>query len=315
MKYLIVMRGGVAGAILLAFCALLFPPPGPAASQPRDKIIVGSKMDTEGAILGEIILQTLQHMNVPVESRLRFGPTRAVRTALLAGKIDIYPEYTGNGALFFNMPNKEEWRSAAMAYNLVKKIDLEQNNIVWLGPAPINNAWAIAVRNDLAAREHLQNMEDFARFATNKRGSLKLAASAEFIESPAALPAFQDTYGFKLMSGQIFLRPGGSSLETMQAAYDQTAGVNCAMVYGTDGNIDKFELTVMTDTLHAQIVYQPAAIVRASVLEKAVEDKISKAFTHLSLAKLRDMNALVGTGGRSAREVARNYLENEKLLD
>ena len=61
---------------------------------------VASKIDTEGALLGQLVLQTLQAAGIPTENRLQLGATKIVRTALIAGEVDLYPEYTGNGAFF-----------------------------------------------------------------------------------------------------------------------------------------------------------------------------------------------------------------------
>jgi osmoprotectant transport system substrate-binding protein len=158
-------------------------------------------------------------------------------------------------------------------------------------------------------------MEDFARFA-NSGGRLRLAASSEFVDSPAALPAFQRTYNFKLAREQIQLKPGGESLETMHAAVESEQGVNCAMVYGTDGTVEMSGLVLMADSKGAQIAYQPSAVIRATVLEKfpALGPPISKAFRFLTIARLRKMNIQIAKEGRSPREVARDYLIAQRVL-
>ena len=300
----------------LMSCALsFFCPLAPALAESHDRIVVASKIDIEGALLGSIILLILEQAKVPVESRLRLGPTRVVRIALLAGDIDVYPEYTGNGALFFDKSDEHVWGSPDDAYKLVKHLDRERNNLVWLDPSPANNVWAIAVRSDLAGRERLATMEDFARFA-NSGGHLRLAASSEFVESPAALPAFQRTYGFELAPEQIQRKPGGDSSATMHAAAENEKGVNCAMVYGTDGTVQMSGLVLMADPKGAQIAYQPSAVMRATVLEKFPEigPRISKAFRSLTLAWLRKMNVEVAKEGRTPRDVARDYLIAQRVL-
>ena len=72
-----------------------------ASAAPAD-IVVSSKIDTEGGLLGNIIVLALESAGLPVERRLQLGGTQVVREALLANQIDIYPEYTGNAAFFFN---------------------------------------------------------------------------------------------------------------------------------------------------------------------------------------------------------------------
>jgi osmoprotectant transport system substrate-binding protein len=302
--------------LCVAFIAILSPSGFAAGMDSRRPVIVGSKIDTEGTLLGSIILLTLEHLNIPRESRLQFGPTQAIRAALLSGEIDAYPEYTGNGALFFRMIGNPAWNDREGGYQLVKRLDHERNDIVWLQPGDANNIWAIAVRRDLAEAESLRTIEDFARFV-NSGGQIKLAATLEFVESPAALSAFQTTYGFRLSPEQIVIRPGGESIETMRAASEPGGAINCAMVYGTDGNISKFGLVILEDSKHAQVAYAPAAVVRGSLLDRdqfpAIGPALSKAFSALSLGKLREMNREI-VDGRPASEVARQYLQAEGLL-
>jgi osmoprotectant transport system substrate-binding protein len=261
-----------------------------------------------------MIVLVLENLGVPVENRLSLGPTKIVRTALTAGEIDVYPEYTGNGAFFFQMENDPAFKAGKSAYETVKKLDREKNNLVWLEPAPANNTWAIAVREDFARAEKLESMADFARVAG--AGKAKLAASAEFVESAAALPSFEKTYGFTMPRDNVVVLPGGDTAVTMRAAAQQVGGVNSAMVYGTDGAISALDLKVMTDTKGAQIVYEPAAVIRAPVLEKhpAIGPALSKVFTSLTLEDLQRLNAQIAVEGRQARDVAKGYLDQKGLL-
>ena len=119
---------------LVAAAAATFVPPARAAAPVK----VGSKLDTEAALLGSIILQLLKAGGVATESRLRLGPTKILRAAILSGEVDIYPEYTGNGAFFFNRESDPAWKDAKAGYDLVHKLDAEANHLDWLPPAPAN---------------------------------------------------------------------------------------------------------------------------------------------------------------------------------
>src|ERR1051325_10454222 len=113
-----------------------------------EAIRVASKIDTEGALLGNVIAAVLEAHGLPVERKIQLGPTNIVRAAILAGQIDIYPEYTGNGALFFHRESDPVWKEAASGYAEIKKLDAAENKLVWLAPAPANNTWVIAIRHD-----------------------------------------------------------------------------------------------------------------------------------------------------------------------
>lgn len=273
-------------------------------------VVVGSKIDTEGAVLGELILQTLEQEGVPVENRLQLGVTSVVRGALTAGEIDLYPEYTGNGAFFFDMADSPVWKDAEKAWQTVREKDAERG-LVWLSPASANNTWAMSVREDLARQHNLKTLEDLADYLANE-GTFKFAASAEFVESEQALPAFQEAYGFTLDDDQLLVLSGGNTAATMRAAARETSGVNAAMTYGTDGGLQALGLVVLEDTLGVQPVYQPAPVAREWVLEAypEIEAALETVFDTLDLATLQRLNADVAVNGRAADKVASDYLSN-----
>ena len=86
------------------------------ASAATADITVSSKIDTEGGLLGNVIALALEEAGLPVERRLQLGGTQVVREALLSGQIDIYPEYTGNAAFFFNEADSDVWKDAEAAH-------------------------------------------------------------------------------------------------------------------------------------------------------------------------------------------------------
>ena len=286
----------------------------PGTASAADTITVASKIDTEGAVLGNIIALLLEANGLPVKERISLGPTKIVRTALLEGEVDIYPEYTGNAGFFFNVDSDPAWKKADTAYAKAKELDAA-NKLVWLQPAPANNTWAIAVRGDVAKENNLSTLDDFGKWVADG-DKVKLAGSAEFVESAAALPAFQDAYGFKLGPDQLLVLSGGDTAATIKAAAEGTSGVNAAMVYGTDGGIAALDLKVLTDTKGVQAVYEPAPVVRAATLEQypQIATILAPAFASLSLETLQALNAKVQIEGQDARTVAKDYLTGKGLL-
>jgi osmoprotectant transport system substrate-binding protein len=286
-----------------------------AAAALAAPVVVASKIDTEGALLGNMIVAMLSAHGIATENRVQLGPTNIVRAALLAGQIDLYPEYTGNGALFFHRENDPAWKDAGHGYALVKALDQEANDLVWLMPAPADNTWVIAVRRDLAARQQIATMADFARLV-NGGGRVKLAASAEFVESPSALPAFEATYGFRLADAQLLTLSGGNTAATLRAAAEQMSGVNAAMAYGTDGALAALGLLALRDDKGAQIVYAPAPVVRGAVLREHPEiaAALDPVFASLTLETLQQLNAKIAVDGEEAATVAASYLKAQRFL-
>jgi osmoprotectant transport system substrate-binding protein len=279
------------------------------------QVVVSSKIDTEGGVLGNIIKQVLEHNGIPVTDRIQLGGTPVVREAIAAGQIDLYPEYTGNAAFFFNKADDPLWNDAQKAYEEAKRLDYEANKIVWLQPAPANNTWAVALRNEVAQQNNIVTFSDFAEWV-NAGGEVKLAASAEFVSSPAALPKFQEVYGFTLSPDQLVVLSGGDTAATIAAAAQQTNGVNAAMVYGTDGGIAPSGLTVLVDDKGVQPVYEPAPIIREQILNQypQIKDLLEPVFAKLDLVTLQELNGRVQVGGEAPAAVAQDWLTQNGFL-
>jgi osmoprotectant transport system substrate-binding protein len=303
------MRGTLARWAIILMMGL-----SAGAASADEAVRVASKIDTEGALLGNLILAVLEAHGVKAADKLGLGPTNILRKAILAGEIDLYPEYTGNGAIFYAMETDPAWRSAEAGYAKIKALDARQN-LVWLAPAPADNGWAIALRKDVALANKLDSMEDFARWV-NADGPVRLAASAEFVESPAALPAFERVYGFALKRAQILTLAGGNTAVTLRAAAEGTSGINAAMAYGTDGALTVLDLVVMADPKKAQVVYAPAPVIRAGVLARhpEIREGLDPVFRSLDEAALRRLNAEIAVDGEDARAVALDYLRSRGFV-
>jgi osmoprotectant transport system substrate-binding protein len=288
----------------------------PLATQAQTAALrVGSKIDTEGKLLGNVIVLALDANGIKTESRVALGNTKVVRTALLSGEIDLYPEYTGNGAFMLGDEGNKAWRDLRAGYALVKKLDFERNKLVWLEPSPANNTWAIAVRQDVAQANKLRTLDDLAKFAAGK-GPFKLAASAEFMERPDAMPAFTAAYGLKLRPEQTLILAGGDTASTIRAAAEKTSGVNAAMAYGTDGPVSALGLVIMQDPKGAQPVYAPAPVIREDALKRQpqVAKVLEPIFKSLDTETLQQLNARIQLEGVDARKVAGDYLRSKGFI-
>lgn len=299
------LKSALALAGLLAMSATV------SAAEP---VKVGSKIDTEGSLLGNIILQVLDKHGVKTVNKVQLGTTQVVRAAIIAGELDIYPEYTGNGAFFFSDEHDSAWKNAQAGYEKVQKLD-QKNKLAWLTPAPANNTWTIAVRGDLAQKNKLKSLEDLSAYL-KKGGDFKLAASAEFIERPDALPAFQKAYGFKLTQDQLLSLAGGDTAVTIKAAAQQTSGVNAAMAYGTDGPVAALGLETLSDPKGVQPIYAPAPVIRDAVLKEypQIAEWLKPVFASLDEKTLQQLNAKIAVEGQDAKKVAADYLQQKHLL-
>lgn len=299
--------------LILATAAALLA--GSALAQTATAVRVGSKIDTEGKLLGNMIALALESNGIKIENKTSLGNTKIMRGAITTGEIDIYPEYTGNGAFFFSDESNPAWKNAKAGFDRVSVLDLEKNKIVWLTPAPANNTWAIAVRKDVAIANKLVSLDDMGRWIS-AGGQFKLAASAEFAERSDALPAFQSAYGFKLKPEQLLTLAGGDTSVMIRAAAEKTSGVNAAMAYGTDGPVSALGLVIMEDTKGVQPIYAPAPIVRAEVLANhpKIKEVLANVFKYLDGATLQGLNAKIQLEGQDAKKVAAEFLRSKNLI-
>jgi len=281
----------------------------------KGPIVVGSKIDTEGSLLSQMIILMLRDNGFDVVDKSQFGPTSIVRKALESGELDIYPEYTGNGAFFFDETESDVWNDAQKGYERVKKLDKETYNIVWLKSAPANNTWAIAIPKRLSDKEGIRTLDDFATYV-NRGGYVKLIGSEEFVTSPVALPKFQEVYGFTLKQEQLLTVSSGDTAQTEKAASEGTDGVNAAMAYGTDGSLSALGLVVLADPRGAQPVYEPAPRVRGEIIDQYPEIAgiLDPVFESLDLVTLQTLNAKIAVEGRNATDVAKEYLVSKGFL-
>lgn len=299
--------------VLMALAAALLA--GGVLAQQSAAVRVASKIDTEGKLLGNLMALALQAHGIPVDNKSSLGNTKIMRGAITSGEIDLYPEYTGNGAFFFSDESNPAWKNAKAGFERVSALDLEKNKIVWLAAAPANNTWAIAVRKDVAAANKLKTLDDLGKWVT-AGGQFKLAASAEFVERSDALPAFQTAYGFKLKPDQLLTLAGGDTAVTIRAAAEKTSGVNAAMAYGTDGPVSALGLVILEDPKGVQPIYAPAPIVRAEVLAKypQIRNVLANVFKHLDGPTLQALNAKIQLEGQDAKQVAAEFLRSKKLI-
>lgn len=277
-------------------------------------VVVSSKLSSESAMIGEMIRLMLNAHGIQTVDRTKIGATPVVRKALLAGEVDLYVEYTGNAGFFFNRAADPAWKDLQSGYELGSRLDYAANHILWLTPARVSNAWALAVRRDVALAHGLKTMSDFGRWVSSG-GDVVLACSAEFANA-GTLRSLEKIYGFTLRSDQMIVLAGGETSATIGAAAARTNGTNTAMVYGTDGGIAAANLQILEDDRHDQPVYAPVPLIREPVLKAypqiaAIVKPLMESFTRETL---QDLNARVQINGEAEEAVAEDYLHAKGFL-
>lgn len=281
-----------------------------------DPIVLGSFVDTEGGILGNMVLLALENKGYTITDKVQFGTPDVHRNALLQGELDIGIDYTGNGQYYSEGFDEAVWGDAKKGYESIKSYDKEKNKLVWLEPAKANNTEMLAVKKEFAETNNLKSLKDFATYVNNG-GEVKFITSQLFAEKNMGLLGMEKGYGFKLKPDQLIMLPHGNTAETIKALANGTDGVNVALVYGTDGSLPDLNLVVLEDPLSIPPVFEPSVIVRAEVLDKYPELKgiIENVFKTLDLEKLQIMNKKVIVDGLSPKDVAKEHLKTEGIVN
>ena len=277
-------------------------------------VVVSSKLSSESAMIGHMIRLLLEANGIPTVDRMTLAGTPIMRRAIIAGMIDLYVEYTGNAAFFFNAAADPAWKDLERGYELGARLDYQAHRIVWLTPARASNAWALAVRMDVATPNHLRTMSDFGRWVS-AGGDVVLACSAEFANSPL-LRSLEKTYGFALRPEQLIVLAGGDTSATIRAAAERTSGTNTAMVYGTDGAVAYFHLQVLDDDQHDQPAYAPVPIIREAALKAhpRIAEIVRPLMQSFDRETLQALNARIQINGEPPVSVAEDYLRSRGFL-
>jgi osmoprotectant transport system substrate-binding protein len=267
-------------------------------------IKVGSKDFTEQFILGEMYALVLENSGLQVERKLNLGGTPVAHAGLQSGQIDLYPEYTGTGLLTVlklsaNSDQKQVYKTVADAYK-------EKFNLVWLAPAPMNNTQALAMTQSDAKKYGIKTISDMVA----KANELTMIGTPEFEAREDGLPGLKKVYGDFEFKKYIPADPG----LRYKALQDNQADV--AEAFGTDGEINAFNLVVLEDDKDLFPPYQVAPVVRQEALDAnpGIRDVLNALAPKLTDATMQRLNYEVSGKQREPAEVAKEFLTQAGLL-
>ena len=271
--------------------------PAVARAQARPLLRVGSKNFTEQLVVGELYAQALEAAGAQVQRRLNLGGTLIAQQALLAGEIDLYPEYTGTGLGVVLKQGtdgtpEQVWQRVREGYRLL--------GLEWLAPSRIDNGNVLLLLPETARRLGLETLSDLARAAP----ALTLAAGNEFAGRADGLPGLERVYGMKFRRFRQFAALG---LRYAALRHGQADVVNG---YATDWQIASLGFTVLRDDRALWPPYQLAAVVRQPALAAfpGLAAALARVDARLDNAAMQELNRRVDQDGEEPRDVARAFL-------
>ncbi len=282
----------------------------------KGPVTVGSMIDSEGAILGKMMVMLLERNGFAVVDKTEFGTPDVMRPALVSGELDLVLDYTGSGQYYFDSPDSAIWTNGETGYAEVAKLDKAANNLVWLTPAKANNSEFFAVKRSFAQENNITDMTSLAAYI-NSGKPFKFICAAGFAQKERGLLGYEAAYGFKLRDDQLITLASGNTAEMIKALAEGTDGVNACLAYGTDGQLNDLDMVIVTDTKDVPPVYWPTPVLNGELAEKYPEigQIFQPVFESLTLEKLQELNAKVAFDGLDAASVAEAYLQENGFMD
>jgi len=252
-------------------------------------VTVGSKVFTEGIILGEVVRQRLDAAGVETRHQRQLGGTRILWNALRRGEIDAYVDYTGTIAAEI-LGGVVEPRLPAI------RAALASEGIAVSEPLGFVNTYAVGMSRSRAEALGVGTISDLAGRA------LAFGFSNEFLDRGDGWPGLSSHYG---------LAPAdGTGLDHDLAYRALAAGdIDVTDMYSTDAEIRSYDLRVLVDDLEFFPDYRAVVLYRAAL---AADPAVATVFEGLagtiSTATMIGMNAAVRLDGASEATVAAEFL-------
>lgn len=299
------IRGRSAKIICTLLVFLLFLPVI-ACERNANRIVVGSKNFTEQLILGELFAQIIEaRTHLPVERRFYLAGTFICHQAILAGRIDIYPEYTGTAltAVLKQQPSSDKQE----VYRRVKQGYESKFGLSVGPPLGFDDSFAMVIRGEDARQLHLKALSEAAVFTPKWRAGF----GYEFMERPDGYKGLVASYGLRFAEAPRIMDLGLITRALKERQVDIIAGNN------TDGLIPALDFVVLEDDHHYFPPYEAVAILRGEMLKNHPE--VGTALGELSGAisddDMRRLNYAVDGQHRDVTAVVREFLKQRGMIN
>lgn len=276
-------------------------------------LVVGSKDFTEQLILGNITYQALENAGADVQDQIGLAGTDATRKALINGDIDMYWEYTGT-IWISHLGNTKPIADSKKQYEAAAKADLKENDLKLLDPAPFNNTYALAIRDEAAKKVGVKKLSDLKQLVQDNPDEATVCVESEFNSRDDGLPGLEKKYGFQFPKGNAALFDTG----VVYQRTDKGDPCNFGEVFTTDGRIEGLGLTLIEDDKNFFPKYNPALEMRKETFEQhgpqleKLFDPISEALTAKEMTRL---NARVDVDGELPEDVAEDWLSENGFVE
>lgn len=257
-------------------------------------LVIGSKAFPESSIVAEIVTQLAESEGVAARHRAGVGPTQVLFKALLAGEIDVYPEYTGTIA-------KEILQDDSLKTDDALREALARRGIVMSPPLGFTNPYGIGMR---AERAHELGITKISQLSEHPE--LMFAFSTEFVQRSDGWPSLKRVYA--LPQTNLKLMEHGLAYRAVQGGE-----VDATDVYLTDAAIERYRFQVLEDDLGHFPPYDAVLLYRADLPRRMpqVEPVLAKLSGAISTDEIRQLNGIVQVDRRTPAFAASQFVQQE----
>ncbi|MEL7663256.1 MAG: glycine betaine ABC transporter substrate-binding protein [Methanosarcina mazei] len=274
-------------------------------TQPAEKVVIGTKLFQESYITAHMVSLLLEEQGYDTEVKENLGGTLVNYEALKKGDIQSYIEYTGTiYSQILKKPPLEEW-DPEVVYEESEKGMLESDGVVIASSLGFEDAYAIAVDREWAENQGVNTISDLEPYASE----MSVGTDPEFATREDGLPQLARVYGFSFKNYNS-MAPG-----IMYEAMENNE-VDAISAYTTDTRNDLYGLKVLEDDKHALPPYDAVVLVTESFAEDNPEamEALSQLNGRIDQDTMRRLNGEYDIEGRSAKDIARDYLIEEGLI-
>lgn len=267
-------------------------------------IRIGAKNFTEQSILGELYRQALEAKGYEVVLKADIGSTEIIHRALRRGALDMYPEYVG--VLLSEVAEvRPRPRGRDAQYEAARDYE-RRAGYTLLAQTPFSDSNALAVKPAFAKRQGVRTIADLRTL----RGTVKIGALPEFRTRYEGLDGLEEVYGLRNL--EVDAVESGERYSTLDSG-----DVDVASVFTSEGQLAGTDYVVLEDPRGlfasghvAPILSDQILAAHGPGLQTAI-DLVSKVLT---TPAMRRMNAAVDLEDRLPGEVAREFLQANRLL-
>src|SRR5437868_6746505 len=264
-------------------------------------VVIGSKDFTESVILAELLAQELEAQHVAVARHYELGGNLA-HDALVAGQIDVYPEYTGTA--FTAILKHQPVTDPRAVYDQVRREYADKFSVELSPPIGFRNDFAILVRGSDARRLNLHTISDAIPHAHEWRAGF----GQDFMSRADGYAGFARAYDLH------FAAPPREM--DLSLTYRALAAGEVDMIAGnsTDGLIAALDLTQLEDDRRYFPPYEAVYLARRTALTRtpALPTVLQQLGNALSTDEMRHLNYEVDGRHRAVADVVREWSQKTK---